>query len=231
MRIGFYLTVYRDEIWAYRMVKQINQLYPDAPVLVTTDGPANLSAFEELNVTLLPYEIRLKVFGNGGHYSQRNMIAALNMAESYKLHIVFKVDPDSYLWRIFNYYPDAQWFGNVYTRTFSKLGELTFCAGGCFGMRTPVLKSLVDSELLLDEKLYTEEIAYPRYSSKVYAKPGDTERSRELILNDDLAIGWAMTQVGVVPEVWNEVELKQNGELIQQLPYRYAVTHPVRTLP
>ena len=229
--IGFYLTVYRDEIWAHRLVRQIKTFYPEAPILITTDGPAHAPSLDAMEgATVIQFNRRLKVVGNGGLYTQRNVLAAVVVAEQHNVDIMIRVDPDSYLWRPFTYYPDSEWFGSTYNIT-SSLGVSTCCAGGCWGIRTPLLKRLAKSKILLDDRLFAKDISYARYHVRSLQKQGDTTRSRELIIKDGTMMGWAVNQLGVIPTKWDEVHVPRNGEIIQTPPFKYAVTHPVRSIP
>lgn len=231
MKIGFYLTVYRDEIWAHRMVNQIKTFYPDAPILVTTDGPAHAPSLDKMGATTtLQFERRLKLAGTGGLFSQRNLLAALIVAEQAGVDVMFKVDPDSYLWRPFEYYPDAEWFGSIWSVTKS-FGTVTSCSGGCWGMTTDFIRTIVNSKLLFAKELEATDLTYPRYAARAFNKPGDKGRTREMVALEDDAMGWVADQLGVTPVMWDEVQLRQNGEVIQTPPFQYAVTHPVRSIP
>jgi hypothetical protein len=231
MKIGFYMTVYRDELWAHRMVRQIKTFYPDSPVLITTDGLAHVPSLDTMEgATVLQFNRRLKVHGTGGLYSQRNLLAALIVAEQDDVDVMFKVDADSYMWRPFSHLPNAEWFGGIFSADTS-LGTSVCCAGGCWGMRTSLIKRIAESKLLLDDRLLSKDLTYPRYSARAFKKEGDKGRDRELIIREDILMGFAANQLGVVPTMWDEVYLRQKGEAIQTPPYQYAVTHPVRSIP
>jgi hypothetical protein len=145
---------------------------------------------------------------------------------------MIKVDPDSYLYRRFEHLPEANWFGGRFSATTEVLGTHDCLAGGCWGISAAALGKLSGSNLLLDKILEDTELAYPRYSNVAFNKPGDTGRERDLIMREDVEVGWAMSQLGYVSVEWDEVYLVQNGWTYQDTqPYKYAVTHPVVSLP
>ena len=225
------MSVYRDELWAYRMCTQITELYPHSPILICPDGPGHFEKFKFDNLYIVPFEQRRK-HELGGMYTQRIVLAASVAAKQYDIDVMIKVDPDSYLYRRFTNFPDSPWFGSRFSTTKVALGTYDCLQGGCWGIRAEPLVKLAESNILLSDVLLDKEITYPRYSARVFSKPGDKGRDREFITNDDLVMGWGMTQLGYYPTDWDEVYLQQNGEEYQDSPpYRFAVTHPVRCVP
>jgi hypothetical protein len=231
--ISFYFNIYKNEIYASRLVFQIRNFYPTSEILIISDGQANLFSMNQIRdyhdrifpnsppFTLIKGD-RLK--NVGPEFTQRNFKCVLNNTTS---DLIIKLDPDSYIWRSFNYIPEGDWIGDVRFLPAPYLSrQFNFISGGCFGMRRNVIKEIYNSNLLLGDEYRTEESFYDRY--RMNRKYGDPI-TNELIYRENLVLDDVANRLGVTPVQWDEVYCTQHGEQLQNPDdLKYAVTHPVR---
>lgn len=224
MKLAFYFSIYQDELLAVRLVSQLREFYPSSQVVAITDGPSRndrAKKYLSANATLVETKERLKTPGYGGLFTDRNLNILTTELDT-DTDLVFKLDPDSYVWRKFNYFPNAHWFGGTFVDT---VFNNPCCAGGCWGMRYGAVLQLYESGLLTHDIL--KGISYDRYT-KARNKKGDLHHKMKQVTREDVLVGWAMSQLEIVPCAWDEVYLRQSGE-VTQAPTPVAVTHPVRS--
>ena len=231
--ISFYFNIYKNEIYACRLLLQLRKFYPNSEIVIICDGEANLYSinnirdyhdrmFPDSPPFVLIKGDRLK--NVGPEFTQRNFKCVLNNTTS---DLVIKLDPDSYMWRSFSYIPEGDWIGYVKLLAIPYLSRrFDFISGGCFGMKRNVIKEIYNSELLLSDEYRTPESFYDRYTRhRKFADPVcDESIYRENLVLDDVA-----NRLGVTPVQWDEVYCTQHGEQLQNPDdLKYAVTHPVR---
>lgn len=223
--LSFYFNIFKDEIFTVRLLYQLNKFYPGYSVLGIADGPCfepNIKIFSEINPNFVLYQgKRLKIIGS--EFTQRNFEVIL---EHLKTDIIIGLDPDSYIWRRFNYFPDVDWFGHrhrFYNHFIEK--NFTFLGGSCMGFKRTYIQRILDSGYLLNDKYKDSRGFYDRYSSfKKYADPD----CNDIICREDWVLGDIARKLKVKPFHWDECYPSQKHEVILQPPYQYAVTHPVR---
>lgn len=231
-KLAFYFSVYKDEIWAVRLVHQIKHFYPKADIVCIFDGqgfPGQAEILGNLGAKVRVGE-RLKGPGNGMKFSHRNLSVALEYSDA---ELFLKMDPDSYMWRKFKYFPDLEFFGQDHRKT---IGEafpepVHYCHGACWGIRRGLMQRMVDSEIFYDD-LYTHpHNLYNRYAGEKFRKVGDRGDVGDLIMHEDFIFGHAATALGAEPSRWKEVRLHQAQELMQDpKELTWAVTHPTRSI-
>jgi hypothetical protein len=223
---SFYVSIYKDEIYAVRLAHQLNRYYPGVEVIVISDGPydkRSLAVAKEFNIQLKVIEgERLKAKQTGGcEFTQRNFEVLLRESNS---QIFIKLDPDSYI----NYscgIPDVDWFGHVHFASISYLRyNFNFIAGGAMGFSRNVVEKIVNSQLLLNEKYDNQGGFYDRY--KRYKKFGDPLGERDLLRREDWVIGSVCQSLKIEATHWDDVYCVQDEEVKDD---SFAIIHPVRT--
>lgn len=203
----FFNVVEYEAKLAKRLVNQLNYFYPHADKIAIRDGNFNLQLE---NVNLETGNTTLKRPGTIGKFIERNWTTVL--ANS-KAKIFIQVDPDSYLWKSFKEIPDSDWFGDTTIQYInSKLNTIFVVMGYAVGFKRELLEQGLSSGLL----------NYPKIeNNRIY---------RKCIPSEDVAVGWVLSNLGAIPEKWKEVdEIRTAGVYKQLKPYKFALTHPVKT--
>jgi hypothetical protein len=149
MNLVFVLNTYRDQADAALCLRELQQFYPLAQVLVISDLPPN----------------RLKTCDHGGQWMLRYMQQFLATDGD----VLIKIDPDSEVRRTVGAFPDAPIFGQVIS------GRL---AGGTLGFSRAGVEQIVNSNLLLDPR-YTDPLVYgyDRFGGRLL-RPGEEREPR-----------------------------------------------------
>ena len=218
MRLAFHFAIYQDEPLALRLAGQIRALYPTADIVAICDGPADTDACQQLmsqqGVIVCEGE-HLKQWGMGGASAHRNLQAVLGETSA---ELFIQLDPDSYLWRAFRSFPEADWFGQCHYShcTMYPRVPMGCLHGAAWGMRREMAAAAVERELLLDPLYSTSKMlwAYPL-----------ARDSKRFVPRLDLIWGNVAAELGVTPTCWPEV----SGGLMAGAhnTYDWAVTHPV----
>jgi hypothetical protein len=225
----FYFNIYKDEIFAVRLAKQLNNIFPGVKVVAIADGPCYLHSIEQairFNPSLEFIQgDRLKNAPEGGlSFTKRNFSEILKC----DFDVAIKLDPDSYIWREPKYIPDADWFGHVVKPRQKFLGEdITFISGGVVGFKRSTVKKIHDSDVITSKQYDSYLTFYDRYNrfSKVADPIGETGRIR----TEDWTLAHVCKKLGIEPTEWDDVYCVQTEEQIHP-DLKYFATHPVRTV-
>lgn len=232
-KLAFYFSIYKDELWAVRLVHQIKHFYPKADIVCIFDGqgfPGQAEKIADLGANVRVGE-RLKGPGNGMKFSHRNLSVALEYSDA---ELFFKMDPDSYIWRRFNDVPEnVEFFGQAHSKPIGQAFPkgVTYCHGACWGIRRSLMQRMVDSEIFYDKLYEHPHNLYNRYANEKFRKIGDRGDAEDIVMHEDFIFGDAATKLGAKPVRWKDVRLHQAQELVQDPnDLVWSVTHPTRSI-
>lgn len=218
LAFGFY--VYQDHKLAERLISQITTFYPQADILCIADGEFNndFAIYAEQNkVSFLQSSENLKTV-LGGLWLQQLFVFYLKKS---KAEILIKLDPDTFIWRPFNYLPDSAYFGHIKKNKHN----INFASGGCYGINRLSVKALIDSNYLHDPKFRNKnDYAYQRYYSP-FILPNES-MSCTYLMKEDWIMAGALNLLDIQPKQFGEVWCEQRKQ-ITNTDLKYAVTHPI----
>jgi len=223
MTLGFVIMVYKDEVLAIRLVRQILKYYPQSKVTVIWEGGVTeysgewYSLQQRMSIRLIFGE-RLKVLATGPEWVKRWMQAGLEM----NTQLVFRVDPDVYLWRPFRYFPTEDRFGMMLGQLKYKRPLLRGCIGG---YQREAIQKFLDSNILDDPK-WKDPVKYAYYRYREWARPGE-KQNHELIWSEDSSLAHAWTEAGLTEGNWSDIHPSWHEPLIDNSDLAFAATHPV----
>lgn len=226
--LSFYFSVYKDEVFAVRLAKQLNDWLKDSQAIVITDGEPywpSLGYARSLNPNLIVIEgERLKNKSSGGcEFTQRNFEIVLDKTNT---ETIIKLDPDSYIWRSPKNIPDAGWFGDVHGGSTPFMGhKFNIIGGGAMGFKRDTIEKIVKSQFLLDKRYDKINAFYDRYSK--FKKVADPVGEPAYIRSEDWTLADVCRRLGILPTQWDDVCCVQSEEQIQD-ELNYSITHPVR---
>jgi len=213
--ICFYFNFHQEEKrLADRLVKQIQFFYPDSDILCITDDESNPSWTGVKTIC----GNHLKKRGKIRLFIRRNFQKCIQNSQA---AIFIQVDPDTYIWRHFHAIPSAHWFGDTTYQVQSEPGlgnNFNVVMGYCVGFSRHLMVELLSSNIINDSFVEGKRIYKPLFS-KNYTP------------SEDVAIGYMLTSLGFTPSTWAEVYEDRQTNICKQIrkPYKYAVTHPVKT--
>ena len=225
----FYFSIYKDEIYAVRLAKQLNDIFPGVKVVVIADGHCYLPSIDAAikfnpNLEFVQGD-RLKNAANGGmKFTHRNFEEILK----FDFDVAIKLDPDSYVWREPKYIPDADWFGNVFQQDLYFLGKkLQTIGGGAMGFKQSTVERLHSSKALLDTRYDSVETFYDRY--RKFKKFSDPDNETGLVRSEDWTLAHVCDRLSIKPAQWDDVKCVQSQEQIYP-GLDFCITHPCRTV-
>jgi hypothetical protein len=210
--ITFYMQTYDEQDYAFHRAAQLRALYPDARLIVRSDGGGcGPHSWQELAAEFYDEE-RLFPVANGGRVIHR-------MLELYVLRptaYLIKVDPDTVFHRRMHYLPARSGlFGTVQGPRVSRSIQ-----GGFIGLTKTAALMILQSGLLLDSALQVPDPSTGEYMAIL------RRRADNLGLTSfDCVLGWAATMLGLeifdFPEVCCEWQSPPDNPA-----QKYAITHP-----
>lgn len=212
--IAFYFAIYHEWKLASRLIKQVRNFYPDTPIIAIADGTFD-SEFAVLsksyNITFIQGK-RLKLLEYGGKWWERAFIAFLELTTA---DILIKLDPDTCIWRKFNYYPDTDWFGTIEHNMLHP-----FPRGGCKGLQSSAIEKIISSKLLESSQFKHKFYEYDRFGKFKYPH----ESIPKIALgNEDLILSEIGYRLKFSLANWTEINIQlRKAPLIKN----FAATHP-----
>lgn len=211
--ITFYLNVFRDAGLLDGCLSSIRGAYPDARVLVRSDGDDDprIATIAAAHGARFVDDINRYGLTHGGDYVQVMFERFLEAPTDW----LFKIDPDTRVHRRFEALPDGcRVFG-----TLQRQRPLYSVQGGCIGFTRAAVEHFVERGTFRDPRLARNPPPY--LASSAYLG----EHLSRGFIAEDWAIGWACGETGVEmvdwPEILSEWRITpDNGDL------RYAITHP-----
>lgn len=221
MKLSFLFHVYRDELFAHRLVNQIKEYCKGADILAIFDGEFNPKFADFLRQEKIDYfageNLKSK---QGGLWCQRYHEFFLTQSEA---DVLIKIDPDTYIHRPLKSIPEADIFGAINQNP----GLPIHVRGGFCGFKRSASELLVESKIFYDPFYRSAQFWYPRYG---HWKFFDEGWQTEWITLTDPIVGHAAAKLGLTVKSWAEVQggicfrerVPDNSDL------RYLATHPVR---
>jgi len=218
--ITFFVGLYHDLDRAEGALCRLREHFPDARVIVRSDGdrnPKNRKLSERYGVEYWEEE-RLYPIENGGAMIARILELYLDNSTRFLL----KIDTDTGIHRRFKFLPERN--GVFGTRQISKLGCVSI-QGGCMGFSENVSRSILDSGLLKDPRL-KNPIIYGR-QSKYFSQMG--KRAQKLgLCGFEWIIAWAANELQIPLISFTEVRCRWHlNSNIANENLKFAITHPV----
>lgn len=208
----FYMQTFHDQKYAFHRAVQLRALYPEARLILRSDGGGRSNHPWQQVTTEFYDEDRLFPVANGGRVIHR-------MLELYALKptpFLMKVDPDTVFHRRMNYLPARSGlFGTVQGPPNSRSIQ-----GGFIGLTQGAALAILKSKLLLDPVLREPDPSKGEYMAILH------RRAKRIGLTSfDCALGWAASILGIdvfdFPEVFCEWQ-----HAPENIRLRWAVTHP-----
>jgi len=219
--ITFFLGLYRDLDRAEGALCRLREHFPDARVIVRSDGdrnPKNRELSERYDVEYLEEE-RLYPIENGGAMVARILELCLDKPTRY----LIKIDTDTAVYRRFHFLPEQN--GVFGTKQSNRQGHFHYIQGGCMGFSEDATRLIVDSGVLEDPRLkdpktYRLESGYFRRMSRRVHRTG--------LCSFDWIIGWAASELEIPIFAFSEVFSRGFPENnVNNDDLKYAITHPV----
>lgn len=205
-RLGFFFSyIDHDFLLAEHLIGQIRQHFLGSRIAAVNDGGAKDSL---LDCTTLHGD-HLKRAGCIGSFTQRNLQFVLDVFGDEVEHVV-KLDPDSFIRRGLSILPDSDWAGEVRSGTFS-WGKSTWAKGGVYCIKRSVIQLIVESRMLLDEKLQHPE-------------PFEIEQGR---IYEDCRLGYVANHLDIYPVRWADVSVGLVNYRSRQAR-KFSILHPAK---
>lgn len=212
--IAFYFAIYHEWLLATRLIKQIRKFYPNVPIITIADGtfdPDFAALGREYNIIFIQGE-RLKLLEHGGKWWERACTTFLELTTADTL---IKIDPDTCIWRKFDFFPDADWFGSIERNML-----YPFPRGGCKGIRRKAIERIIESKLLESPRFKHKFYAYDRFGRFKYPHENFPEIA---LVNEDLVLSEVAYQLKFSIANWTEVNIQfRHCPAIKN----FAATHP-----
>ncbi|MCE9582432.1 MAG: hypothetical protein K8T20_08065 [Planctomycetes bacterium] len=208
-------------------LQHLRESYPDSRLVLIVDGDSeNLPRYQavgrEFRAQVLPGEPYFNL-ASGHRYVERVLRQGLAGPERY----LFKIDPDTRIWRRFSWLPDFPCaFGTLETVTMAfgvRVGHPPNVQGGCMGYTREVIEGVLASGLLSSDRCVTN-------AASGWSRNKDCEHmvARGKV-HDDFLSSWAVDAAGFPlcqhPEIasyWREAVPNEN--------LAYVVTHPHKSM-
>ena len=219
--ITFFMGLYRDRERAEGALGRIREHFPDARVIVRSDGdrdPKNRKLAERYNTEYWEEE-RLYPVENGGAMIARILELSLDRPTRY----LIKIDTDTAIYRRFYFLPEHNGvFGSMHT---SRVHGCVQIQGGCVGFSLDAARTISDSGILNDPRL-RDPFAYRHESSYFARMAGRVDRTG--LCSFDWIIGWVANELQIPMFSFSELRCHWQPENnVTNDDLKYAVTHPV----
>lgn len=144
MKITFIVTFANEPIeqidWC---LSNLRKSYPKANVILISDGGRIDYGLPQKYNTVFVAGEKLKIISRGALWWKRFLTEALKTDAD----VIFKIDPDTKIWRRLNYFPDSDFFGMLTNK-----GEIDeHIQGGCQGFSRSFAEKIIDSKITEDE--------------------------------------------------------------------------------
>ena len=216
--LTFFMLIYRDFPLANRSLARLRRHFPEARVVVRSDGDDDPRHAELVARYGVEYhrEPRLFPVENGGAIVVRMLELYLERPTRY----LFKLDTDTLVHRRFRYLParDAL-FGTLQ----GKRGWRSI-QGGCMGLTRPVAERILASGLLRSDDLEHPERQQDR---SPYWRILARRAERVGLVSFDWSLAWVAAETGIPLLGWSEVQSRAKTG-VDNRDLRYALTHPAR---
>jgi hypothetical protein len=214
--LTFFMLVYEDYELADRCLADLRAHFPDARVLVRSDGDSDPrhDGLASRYGADFRREPRLFPVENGGAVMERMFELFGERPTPY----LFKIDPDTVVQRRFRFLPAR----DGYFGTLQGAPGYVSIQGGCLGFTAAAAATFAGSDLLRDPRLACPQAH--RESGRYWEKMA--RRADKLGLSSfDWGLGWAASTLGVAmfdfPEVRSQWKVP-----VEDPDRRFAVVHP-----
>ncbi|MCK5359196.1 MAG: hypothetical protein KAJ95_01145, partial [Gammaproteobacteria bacterium] len=218
--LTFLMGMYRDRERAMGALSRVRKHYPDASVIVRSDGdydPMNHELAELFDVEYFAEE-RLYPIEHGGAMVARTLQLFLDKPTRY----LVKIDTDTAVNRRFHSLPEINGiYGRIQT---NKEGLYPSVQGGCIIFSHEAVRKIIDSDILQDPRLkdpwaFQEDSGYLRRMGRRATRCG--------LCSYDWMIGWAAHELQIPMVSFSEVNSRAKlREHDKDEDLRYAITHP-----
>ncbi len=218
--ITFFMGIYRDLGRAEGALCRIRAHFPQARVIVRSDGDKNPKYQEFIERYDVEYreEERLYPIKHGGAMIARILELYLDQATRFLL----KIDTDTAVYRRFHFLPEQT---GVFGTLQNSKQDCISIQGGFMGFSQDATRTILDSGILQDPRL-KDPFAY-RQESGYFSRMGWRDR-RTGLCSFDWIIGWVASELQIPMFSFSEVHcrwLPQNN--VKNDDLKFAVTHPV----
>ena len=220
VRILWFIQTYRDLPKLRQTLARLRHLYPEAPVLVVSDGDPDPEIRRACDRYSVEFILRSRLFGleHGGEVVQRMLEAFLTTDAD----ILIKIDPDTNVQRRFSVMPsrmDSSVYGSVQAGG-SGSNRIVSLQGGCIIVPRQTALLLANSSLLNSDRLKPPALEWV-VSRELSA------RAASGLTSSDHTLGWACRELGLLCRDHPEVCSRYRPSLMDAITAsRIAVFHP-----
>ena len=214
--LTFFMLVYRNYEAANRCLARLRSHFPEARVIVRSDGDSDQRHEELIDRYAVEYHAERRLFPveNGGAIIVRMLELYLERPTRY----LFKIDPDTTVHRRFRYLPAQEaHFGTLQGRRGFRSVQ-----GGCMGLTLSVAENILASRLLESEDLKHPQACRNR---SPYWRILTRRAERVGLTSFDWSLGWAVSELHISVLEFPEVYCRAKT-LVDNRNLRYAITHP-----
>jgi len=223
--IAWVLHLYRSRIQLQWCLPLLRESYPTSRVVLITDGDDD--PYEDIAAQYhCDYRAgqHLMKLDTGHLFVRRLLVELLRGPERY----LFKIDPDTRIWRRFSGLPEApSLFGTLETVSEGRQAPIAGppnVQGGCIGMTRDVAETMLESRALTADMFHFRAL-------DSWARCDDARRAVACgQFLEDFALSWFAHHLGfpivVNPEVQSRWRVPADNPDL-----RYAVTHPHKVRP
>jgi hypothetical protein len=220
VRIFWFIQTYRDLPKLRKTLTRLRKLYPEAPVLVVSDGDSNPAIERACDKYLVKFILQSRLFGveHGGEVTQRMLEAFLTTDAD----VLIKIDPDTNIHRRFSVMPsrmDPNVYGSVQSGG-SASNSIVSIQGGCVIVPRQAAVLLANSSLLNSDRLKPPALEWV-VSTELSA------RAASGLTSSDHTLGWACRELRLLCKDHPEVCSRYRPSLMDTITAsRLAVFHP-----
>ena len=215
----WFMAVHRDARQAVRCLGELRACYPDARVIVRSDGDRDplLSTFPDRFGVELHLEDRLLPVEHGGAAVKRMLVL---FEERPTDHLV-KIDPDSVVQRRFHRLPAGE---SIFGTLQGRMPEVSIQGGG-LGITRGSVRRILESGLLDEPALRHPD---RRRGESRYWDVLAARADRCGLASFDWTLGWIASELSIALVEFDEINSRWEEET-DNTDGRYALTHPVAT--
>ncbi len=213
--LTFVVHTFRDSTNLKLMLESVRRWYPEARVVVCSDGDANPALPKIAESAHAEFHLGQNLYaqGNGAKVCQRLLEMFLHRPTRY----CFKVDPDTGFHRRFAYLPDFDgMFGTLQSNSM-----LCSIQGGFQGFTLNVVNRMYESKVFVDTSLDDPQRTWASHPQlwRLMSKAGR--------VSTDWMFGYAATVLGIPQFGFPEVMCKWKTP-VPNPDANFAITHPVK---
>ncbi len=146
MKITFVITFAYESLeqleWC---ISHLRKSYHEANVILISDGHRDPMYLPEKYNTIFIAGQKLKIISCGALWWKRFFTEALKT----NADIIFKIDPDTKIWRRLNYLPSSDFFG--------MLEGTAYIQGGCQGFNRKFAEKIIESKITEEENYKNQD--------------------------------------------------------------------------